>query len=73
MTQPGAGSNANCRPARMRYAPPMSSVLDSPEVRAAVFPVSIEAYHQAAQLGLIDEEVELLDGIILKKVEISFA
>ncbi|HMO65249.1 MAG TPA: Uma2 family endonuclease, partial [Verrucomicrobiota bacterium] len=46
----------------------MSSILDDPAVRRQVFPVSVEFYHQAAALGMLGEDVELLDGIIVKKM-----
>jgi Uma2 family endonuclease len=46
----------------------MSAILDEPEVRRQVFPVSVEFYHQAGALGMLGEDVELLDGIIVKKM-----
>jgi len=46
----------------------MGSIIDSPEVREAVLPLSVEFYHAATELGWIDEEVELLDGIPVKKM-----
>ena len=44
------------------------TVLDTPEERQTVFPVSVEFYHEAGRLGLIGEDVELLDGVIFKKM-----
>lgn len=46
----------------------MSAILDEPEVRRQVFPVSVEFYHQVGALGMLGEDVELLDGIIVKKM-----
>lgn len=44
------------------------TVLDTPEERQTVFPVSVEFYHEAGRLGLIGEDVELLEGVIFKKM-----
>jgi Uma2 family endonuclease len=49
----------------------MGSILDDPKVREAVFPLSVEFYHQAGELGLITEDVELLDGNLVKKMSKS--
>jgi Uma2 family endonuclease len=46
----------------------MASVLDHPEVRETVFPMSVAFYHEAGRLGLIGEEVELLQGVIFRKM-----
>lgn len=46
----------------------MSAILDDPAVRRQVFPVPVEFYHQAGALGMLGEDVELLDGIIVKKM-----
>lgn len=46
----------------------MSAILDDPAVRRQVYPVSVEFYHQAGALGMLGEDVELLDGIIVKKM-----
>lgn len=45
----------------------MSSILDEPAVRRAVFPVSVEFYHELGRLGLLDKSVELLEGVIIRK------
>jgi Uma2 family endonuclease len=45
-----------------------SAILEDPAVRRQVFPVSVEFYHQAGALGMLGEDVELLDGIIVKKM-----
>ncbi|MFT4689529.1 MAG: hypothetical protein ACKVHO_10400 [Verrucomicrobiia bacterium] len=45
----------------------MGSILDSPEVRAAVLPLSVELYHAATELRWIDEKVELLEGFPVRK------
>ena len=46
----------------------MTSFLDDPKVRAAVFPLSVEFYHQAGELGLLGEDIELLEGNLVKKM-----
>ncbi|MDP1591652.1 MAG: Uma2 family endonuclease [Prosthecobacter sp.] len=46
----------------------MISILDTHEARQTVFPVSVEFYHEAGRLGLIGEDVELLEGVLFKKM-----
>lgn len=46
----------------------MISVLDTHEARQTIFPVSVEFYHEAGRLGLIGEDVELLEGVLFKKM-----
>ncbi len=46
----------------------MISVLETAEARMAVFPVSVAFYHEAGRLGLIGEDVELLEGVLFKKM-----
>ncbi len=49
----------------------MNSVLEIPETRKLVVPISRAVYHDAGAAGLIDREVELLQGIIVKKMSKS--
>ncbi|HRI15723.1 MAG TPA: Uma2 family endonuclease [Verrucomicrobiota bacterium] len=49
----------------------MNSILDEPAVRRAAFPVSVEFYHELGRLGLLDKSVELLDGVIIRKMSKS--
>jgi Uma2 family endonuclease len=42
--------------------------LDSSELRGAVYPVSVGFYHEASRLGMIGEDVELLEGVIFRKM-----
>lgn len=49
----------------------MSTILDEPAVRRAVFPVSVEFYHELGRLGFLDQSVELLDGVIVSKMSKS--
>lgn len=49
----------------------MSAILDEPAVRRAVWPVSVEFYHELGRLGVLDRRVELLDGIIVTKMSKS--
>ena len=46
----------------------MTSFLDDPKVRQAIFPLSVDFYHQAGDLGLIGESVELLEGNLVRKM-----
>lgn len=46
----------------------MITVLESAEARETVFPLSVEFYHEAGRLGLIGEDVELLEGVLFKKM-----
>jgi len=50
------------------YCFSVSAFLDSSELRGAVYPVSVEFYHEASRLGMIGEDVELLEGIIFRKI-----
>lgn len=49
----------------------MSSIIDSPEIREALIPMSVEFYHAAAEMGWVDEDVELLEGLPVKKMSKS--
>lgn len=49
----------------------MSGILDSAMVRESVFPVSLDFYHEAGKMGWISEDVELLEGIIVRKMSKS--
>jgi Uma2 family endonuclease len=46
----------------------MISILEQPETRELVVPISREFYHEAGAAGLLDQDVELLQGIIVKKM-----
>jgi Uma2 family endonuclease len=49
----------------------MSQILEEPAVRQAVYPISVEFYHQLGSLGLLDRNTELLDGVIVRKMSKS--
>jgi len=49
----------------------MDSILDSPEVRGALAPMSVEFYQSASDLGWFDEDVELLEGFPVRKMSKS--
>lgn len=49
----------------------MSHILEEPAVRKAVYPISVEFYHQLGNLGLLDRNTELLDGVIVRKMSKS--
>jgi Uma2 family endonuclease len=46
----------------------IADVLDTLEARQTVYPVSVEFYHEAGKLGMIGDDVELLEGVIFKKM-----
>jgi len=49
----------------------MGSILDEPAVRRAVHPISVAFYHQAGALGMLGEDVELLEGTLVTKMSKS--
>ena len=49
----------------------MSAILDEPAIRRAAFPVTVEFYHELGRLGMLDQSVELLDGVIVSKMSKS--
>jgi len=46
----------------------MSSVLDSPQARERVVPLSVQVYHDLGERGMIAERSELLRGVIFEKM-----
>lgn len=46
----------------------MKGVIEEPQARELAIPASIDFYHQAYELGLIDRHCELLEGLIVKKI-----
>ncbi len=46
----------------------ISALLESPEVMQRALPTTVEQYHALAQLGLIAENAELLEGLIVEKM-----
>ncbi len=49
----------------------MTALLDLPSVRSRVHPMSVDTYHRLAALGMVDENVELLRGIMVAKTSKS--
>jgi Uma2 family endonuclease len=50
----------------------MIEILDSPELRQRVAPISIERYHRMIGAGVFDDwQVELLNGLLVEKVSKS--
>ena len=45
-----------------------SSLLDEPAIRERAVRFTVEQYHRLGEAGLMSKEVELLEGIIIKKV-----
>ena len=46
----------------------MIHMLETMEARQTVFPLSVEFYHEAGRLGLIGQDVELLEGVLFIKM-----
>lgn len=46
----------------------MIDVLDTTEMRESVYRLSVEFYHEAGRLGLLGEDMELLDGVMFRKM-----
>jgi Uma2 family endonuclease len=46
----------------------MSPVLEHPELRESLLPLSVEFYHEMGRMGQLGEDVELLDGFVFKKM-----
>ena len=50
----------------------MLEVLDSPDIRKRVAPITIERYHRMIDLGVFAEwKVELLNGVLVEKMSKS--
>lgn len=49
----------------------MPRMIDIPQIHSPLYPLSVDAYHALGRLGLIDEDVELLDGFLYKKMSKS--
>jgi Uma2 family endonuclease len=45
-----------------------SSIIDRPEAREQLWPLSVEAYHALGEAGLIPERTELLYGFVFHKM-----
>ncbi len=46
----------------------MPAVLEIPEVRDRVMPLSVETYHRMLEDGAVSKRAELIDGIIIEKM-----
>lgn len=46
----------------------MASVLENPAVRRLALPISVAQYHSLGREGLIDQQTELLRGVIVAKM-----
>ncbi len=46
----------------------MSAILELPEVRARVAPLSVEVYEALTEMGVLEKQAELLRGFIVKKM-----
>lgn len=49
----------------------LAAILDLPEVRAHVSPLSVEAYDALTEKGVLEKSAELIRGIIVKKMSKS--
>ncbi len=70
---PGIKPGSPLRPVARRVSLKlMLEVLEIPEIRHRVDPVSVERYHRMIELGLLaDRPVELIDGVIVEKMSKS--
>lgn len=50
------------------YGKSVNPVLEDPETRGMVYRISRDAYQAFGRLGILNEDVELIQGIILRKV-----
>ena len=46
----------------------MSAILEIPEVRARLAPLSVEVYEALTEMGVLDKRAELIRGMIVKKM-----
>ncbi|HNF17578.1 MAG TPA: Uma2 family endonuclease [Leptospiraceae bacterium] len=46
----------------------MTTLLEHPEVQALVNRMSLADYHRLAELGLLPEKIELIDGVLINKM-----
>jgi Uma2 family endonuclease len=46
----------------------METILDAPSARQASYRLSVENYHRLNELGMLRNDVELLDGHLIKKM-----
>jgi Uma2 family endonuclease len=46
----------------------LAQLLDSPQPRAQLHPLSVSAYHTLGEMGLIPEKTELLRGLVFTKM-----
>ncbi len=46
----------------------MTTLLEHPAVQALVNRMSLADYHRLAELGLIPEKIELIDGVLINKM-----
>jgi len=49
----------------------MLSILEVPTVRRQVAPISVETYHALGEQGLVEQNTELLRGVIIEKMSKS--
>ncbi|MCB1235688.1 MAG: Uma2 family endonuclease [Verrucomicrobiae bacterium] len=49
----------------------MPTMLDQPEIRERIHPISVATYHALGETGLVDEKVELLRGYLVDKMSKS--
>jgi Uma2 family endonuclease len=46
----------------------MSSILDKPSIRQVALPITVEQYHRLSQEGIVSEQTELLQGVIIERM-----
>jgi Uma2 family endonuclease len=43
-------------------------ILDEPEVRGAALPLTVEQYHRLSMAGIVPEQTELLQGVVIEQI-----
>ncbi len=49
----------------------MSAILEIPEVRQRVSPLSVEEYHRLGEFNEHDHRTELIRGIVIEKIKVK--
>ncbi|MBE7439761.1 MAG: hypothetical protein HS115_14990 [Spirochaetales bacterium] len=44
------------------------AVLENEAIRQAALPITVEQYHKLYEAGIVEEQVELIEGVIIQKI-----
>jgi Uma2 family endonuclease len=67
----GGAEIASTKAHRVLLSNEMHRVLEHPEMRHQLIPLSVEAYHTLGELGAVEEKSELIHGFIFAKISKS--